>query len=218
MFLVNFLIIMLAYKLWGKKGLFAYMAGVVIVANIQVTKTVKLFGLTATLGNIVYASSFLITDILTEVHSEEDSRQAVWIGFLSMTAMTALMWLGLKFVPAPSDWAQPHLQAIFSIMPRIVLGSFIGYLVSNFHDVWAFGTMRKKMGKKWLWLRNNLSTMVSQGIDSVLFCFIALWGTMPMSVFWQVLFTTYILKWGIASLDTPFVYWARRMKEGVFDN
>jgi hypothetical protein len=125
------------------------------------------------------------------------------------------MWIGLRFIPHASDIAHPALSTIFSIMPRIVIGSFTAFLISNFHDVWVFGRMKERMGRKGLWLRNNVSTMISQGIDSLVFCFIAFWGMFSTDIFIQILVSTYVLKWIVASLDTPFVYWARRMKEGA---
>ncbi len=95
MLLANFLLIIAAFKLFGKWGLIMWIPISVIVANIQVVQTIELFGLVATLGNIVYASSFLVTDILSENYGKEDAKKAVWIGFFSLIAMTLLMKHGL---------------------------------------------------------------------------------------------------------------------------
>ncbi|MFA7641728.1 MAG: queuosine precursor transporter [Sphaerochaetaceae bacterium] len=214
MLLLNFLAIMVAFRLWGRLGLFIWIPISVIIANIQVTKTVVLFGLEATLGNIVYATSFLATDILSECYGRKDAARAVGIGFFSLVVMTVLMNAALLFIPAESDFVQESMATIFGLMPRIALGSLTAYIVSQVHDIHAFDYWkRKKPGMKWLWLRNNASTMVSQLIDTLLFTCIAFWGVYEWPVLWQIMLTTYLLKWVVAALDTPFMYLARKWFE-----
>ena len=196
----------LFFSIWGKEGLFLNVIIGTIIANLQVVKTIMLFGFTATLGNVVYGSIFLSTDLLEELYGKKEARKAVWFGFASLITMTLLMQIALQFKPAPDDFAQPHLEAIFSIMPRIALGSLTAYLIAQFHDVWAFGFWRKVTGGKHLWLRNNFSTMVSQLIDTTVFCTIAFLGEFPMNVWWQIFWTTYIFKFIVAAFDTPFIY------------
>ena len=201
---------MIAFRKWGKLGLYIWVPISVIVANIQVTKNVMLFGLEATLGNIVYATGFLATDILSECYGKKESAKAVAIGFFSLLTMTILMQVALFFEPASSDLSQASLAQIFGLMPRIALGSLIAYVVSNLHDIWAFDFWkRKKPGRNFLWLRNNLSTFVSQFIDTLLFTLIAFWGVYPSSVLIQIMISTYLLKWVVAVFDTPFMYLAR---------
>ena len=208
--LFNFSMILLAYKIWGKTGLYMWMGFAIILANIQVVKTIELFGMVATLGNVIFGSMFLVTDILSEKYGKKEASKAVWIGFFAMLVGTAMMHISLHFTPHSSDFAQESLSTIFSIMPRIAVGSVIAYLLSSHHDVWAYNLWKRKWGITWV--SNNLSTMVSQGIDSVVFCFIAFWGVFPVDVFWSILLTTYAVKWIVAAADTPFVYLAKRMK------
>jgi uncharacterized integral membrane protein (TIGR00697 family) len=210
MLVVNFVFILVAFRLWGKIGLFAWIPVSIIVANIQVTKNVSLFGLEATLGNIVYATSFLATDILGEFFGKKEAYKAVGIGFFSLVAMTVLMQLALIFTPSPSDIVHGSMTAIFSLMPRIALASLVAYLLSNLHDVWAFAYWReKKPGRKTLWMRNNFSTFISQLIDTVIFTTIAFLGVYPWEVLLQIGISTYLLKWIVAVLDTPCIYLAR---------
>lgn len=210
MLLLNFLAIMVAFRLWGRTGLFIWIPVSVILANIQVTKTVVLFGLEATLGNIVYATSFLATDILSECYGKKDAARAVGIGFFSLVVMTVLMNMAIIFIPAESDFVQESMTTIFALMPRIALGSLIAYVISQVHDIHAFDYWKRKLpGSRWLWLRNNASTMVSQLIDTLLFTMIAFYGVFPWSVLWQIMLTTYVLKWVVAALDTPFMYLAK---------
>ena len=210
MLVVNFVFILVAFRLWGKIGLFAWIPVSIIVANIQVTKNVSLFGLEATLGNIVYATSFLATDILGEFFGKKEAYKAVGIGFFSLVAMTVLMQLALIFTPSPSDIVHGSMTAIFSLMPRIALASLVAYLLSNLHDVWAFAYWKeKKPGRKTLWMRNNFSTFISQLIDTVIFTTIAFLGVYPWEVLLQIGISTYLLKWIVAVLDTPCIYLAR---------
>jgi len=210
MLLVNFGAILFSYRIWGKAGLYLWIPIAVIVANIQVTKTIELFGFTATLGNIVYATSFLVTDILSENYGKKDASRAVGMGFFSLIIMTVLMNLALFFIPDSSDFAQSSLSSIFSLMPRIALGSLAAYGFSQLHDIWAYDLWRKRFpSRKFIWLRNNLSTMVSQLLDTLIFTIIAFWGVFETSVLIDIMITTYILKWAVALLDTPFLYVAR---------
>ncbi|PIE54567.1 MAG: hypothetical protein CSA35_05175 [Dethiosulfovibrio peptidovorans] len=211
MMLLNFAGIMVMYRLWGKQGLLCWIPVSVIVANIQVVKLVSLFGITATLGNIVYASAFLVTDILSENHGKKDARQAVYIGFFSLVVMTTMMNLALWFTPHNDDFAQSALSTIFAIMPRLTVASFLAYGVSQLHDVWAFHWWKTHTGGRHLWLRNNLSTMVSQGLDSVIFTIVAFYGTVPIKALAEIVLSTYVLKFIVAACDTPFVYWAKRI-------
>lgn len=216
MLLSNFALILFAYRFFGKMGLFIWVPISVIVANIQVIQGVELFGYAATLGNIVYASSFLVTDILSENYGRKEANRAVWIGFFSLIAMTVLMNLALFFVPMQDDFSKTtheSIATIFSFMPRIVFASLLAYLVSQKHDVWAYHFWEKRFqGRKYIWVRNNLSTMVSQLIDSAIFTGIAFYGVYEFNILVEILITTYVLKWIVAAADTPFVYIANRMK------
>ncbi|MFA6844568.1 MAG: queuosine precursor transporter [Sphaerochaetaceae bacterium] len=212
--LLVFCLIMLSFKSWGKLGLYIWIPISVIVANIQVTKNIQLFGMDATLGNIIYATGFLATDLLSEFYGPKASAKAVMIGFFSLVAMTVMMQFALIFTPSPSDISQAALSAIFGLMPRIALGSLIAYLLSNSHDIWAFEFWRKrKPGRNTLWIRNNFSTMVSQLIDSVIFTLIAFWGVYPREIVISIMISTYLLKWIVALCDTPFMYLGRKWFE-----
>ena len=208
--LVNFGLILTIFKLWGRQGLYVWVGFAMVLANIQVIKTIELFGVVATLGNIIYGTTFLATDILSEIYGKKEAKKAVWIGFFTIISSTIIMWLCLKFIPHSSDFAHESLAVIFSVMPRIALASITAYIVSNLHDVWAYHFWKKKFNK--IWIQNNLSTMISQLIDSVIFCFIAFWGSYEPQVFMQILLTTYFIKWIVAAADTPFVYLANKFK------
>ena len=209
--LADLCMVLVVYRLFGKVGLFGLMVFNLLLCNIQVLKTVQLFGLTTTLGNVLYASVFLATDLLSEFYGKREARKGVLLGFVTLLMMVAYMQIALLFQPAADDFAQPHLQALFGFMPRIALASMAAYLVSQLHDVWAFHAIRSRTGSGRLWLRNNASTMVSQFLDSAIFCTVAFWGVFPIEVFWEILVSTYLIKFVVAALDTPFIYLARRL-------
>lgn len=208
---VDLCMVLVVYRLFGRVGLFGLMVFNLLLCNIQVLKTIELFGLTTTLGNVLYASVFFSTDLLSEFYGKKEARKGVFLGFVSLLMMVAYMQIALYFQPAADDFAQPHLVALFGLMPRIVLASMVAYLISQLHDVWAFHAIRQRTGGSMLWLRNNASTMVSQLLDSAIFCTIAFWGMFPVNIFWEILLSTYVIKVAVAALDTPFIYLARRI-------
>lgn len=222
--LVNFLLIVLAYKLFGKTGLYAWIALGTVLANIQVVKSIEFdvgfLVMGATLGNIMYGTLFLVTDALGEKYGIKSAKRAVYIGFFSLLSTVVIMQLALVFDPAPWDFAQDSLEVIFGFLPRLALGSLLAYYVSQLFDVHFFSYIKeRKPGDKYLWLRNNGSTIVSQLIDSIIFVPIAF---APISIFgemgfdwpivWDIFWTTYVIKVIVAALDTPFVYLIKKIK------
>lgn len=209
MMLVNFLCITFAYKNFGKIGLYIWIPISTILANVQVVMLVKLFGMNATLGNILYAGGFLVTDILSENYGKKEAQLAVKIGFFSLIAMTLIMQFAINFVPMDVDNSLEifnGVKSIFSLMPRLMLASLTAYFVSQNYDILAYEFIRdKKPSKKFIWLRNNLSTMTSQLIDTLIFTLIAFYGY-PKDVLIGILISTYVIKFIVALCDTPFIY------------
>ncbi len=222
--LVNFSGITLAYRFFGRNGLYAWTAMAIIIANIQVMKTIRFFGLVTAMGNIIYGSTFLVTDILCENHGKEDARKAVLIGFFVLIFTTVIMQICLAFIPDETDTLSPALEQIFGLLPRITVASLSAYLISQFHDVWAFHFWKEKTAGKHLWLRNNASTMVSQLIDNFVFTWIAFVGfgigwtqVFPTGVILEIFVTSYVMKFIVAALDTPFVYLSTKMGRRVIE-
>lgn len=217
MLLVNFLSIIFVYKKFGKIGLFVWVPISSILANIQVVLLVNLFGLETTLGNIMYAGGFLVTDILAENYGEKDAKKAVKLGFFSMVVTAIIMKIAVSFNPSAVQQGAENfrsLKMIFDFMPRILFAGLVAYGVSQKHDVWAYEFWRAKFPeKKHIWIRNNASTLVSQLIDNFIFTAIAFAGVYPMHVLVEIFISTYIMKVIVALMDTPFVYLARHLKD-----
>ena len=209
--IVCFFMVILAYKLFGKTGLFIWMAIGVILANIAVMKTVKVFGMVTALGNVIYSSLFLTTDILNENYSKKEAQKAVWIGFFILISATILMQITINFIPDESDFLSDHLTAIFNFLPRITVASLTAYLISQTFDVLIFANFKKIHKRKYLWLRNNFSTGISQFTDTIIFTLIAFVGIFSWSIILQIFITSMIMKIVISFCDTPFIYLARNL-------
>lgn len=213
-------LVLLAFRL-GKTWLYGLIAVNYVLANVFVTKTIVLFGFEATGGNVLYGAIFLSTDILSEYYGKEAARKGVFIGLGATLFYLIMSQFMISYTASPNDWgASAGMDAIFSFAPGIVLASVIAYLISQLHDVWAFHFWKKKFEGKYLWIRNNLSTASSQLIDSMTFAILAFAvfprlfldadSVLPMSVVWQIVITTYILKLLVAVIDTPFIYFSQR--------
>ncbi|KHE66802.1 queuosine precursor transporter, partial [Halobacillus sp. BBL2006] len=184
-----------------------------VIANVQVVKTIELFGLNATLGNILYGTAFLATDILNEKYGKKDAQKAVWMGFSTLIILTIIMQLAIQFTPGENDMAQSAFTTIFGVGARIAIGSLIAYIISQYFDVWLYAKLKNLFSsERTLWIRNNGSTMISQLLDSAIFCLIAFYGLYPTGIWLEIFLTTYIIKFIVAALDTPFLYIARRFK------
>lgn len=205
--------VLLLYKLFGKNGLFAFAIFGTILGNIAVCKCVDLFGLSTTAGNVLYASTFLVTDILSEKYGKKDAQKAVKYSFTIMLLWLLGTQLILQFTPNANDYINDSLKVVFGLVPRITIASLIGFICSQNIDVFLYHFIWKKTGdnKSKLWLRNNGSTLISQAIDTVIFTFLAFWGTYPTNVFFSILITTYLFKALVAVIDTPFIYIARKI-------
>ena len=211
--------VLLSYRLFGKSGLFAMTAFCAIAANIEVTILVNAFGMDQTLGNVLFAASFLITDILSENESRKDANRAANLGIF-ITALFLLLSQGwLFFTPAPGDTAMPAVRALFSGIPRLMISSLLVYAITQKLDVWLYHKWwrftERKLGssRRFLWLRNNGSTMLSQLINTVLFSLGAFLGTYDTQTLISIIGSSYLIFFITALLDTPIVYLARRMKE-----
>ena len=165
-----------------------------------------------TLGNVAYSTTFLATDILSEIYNGKEARKAINIGLLSMIVFTILIQIDLMFIPNTEDLVNESMKTIFSLMPRICIGSLISYYISNTIDTYIYEFIKKKKpSDKFLWLRNNGSTMISQLIDSILFTTISFLGIYSFKTLFNLILVTYLAKFIIAILDTPFIYISKKI-------
>ena len=220
------LVILIFLKLFGEVGMYIYTSLAIIAANIQVLKIVEFpfFDNPIALGTILFSSTFLATDILAEYYTIKIAKKNILIGFASFLLMTLFMLFTMGFTPLDASqagdnysWALPiqgNLMGIFMPFPTFFAASMIAYLFSQYFDVWFYEKISIFTNKRFLWLRNNFSTMISALIDNTIFSLFAwiIFNPDPLD-FNTVLFTfilgTYILRIIIAIFDTPFIYLAK---------
>ncbi len=206
------------YKLFGKAGLYCWTVFATLLANIEVLLIVDAFGLRQTLGNILFASTFLATDILSENHGKKSANKAVWIGIAVSLMFIIISTLWLMFTPSKADFSYPAFERIFSKTPRILLAGFGVYAVSQLFDVWIYHKLWDMTQKKWgsvsrfLWLRNNVATLLSQLINAVLFNFLAFYGVYEIKTLVSIMISTYLIYIFTSILDTPVLYIARKTR------
>ena len=209
--------VLLFYRFFQTTGLICFTVFATITANIEVMLLIDAFGMEQTLGNIMFASTFLITDILSETEGKKKAQEAVLIGILTSLAFIVVSHIWLMFTPSENDWAYPYMEAIFSNTPRIMLAGFIVYAIVQWFDVWLyhkwwdFTTKRFGSKERFLWLRNNGSTLISQLLNAFLFNFGAFGFIYDMGTLVSISLSTYVIYIATTILDTPFIYLARKM-------
>ncbi len=196
-------------------------AGTIVAANLMGTKiipffTIGSFQLTGSVGIFLFPLSFLITDIVAEIYGPKATRVLITGTLIVLVIVLGVTALATVLPPAERFAAQNEAYVgVFRGSIRIILASIVAFTLSQYHDVWAFDFWKKKTNGRFLWLRNNASTIVSQLIDTVIFMLIAFWGVSDRFTLGFVLGSMvppyYLLKVLAAALDTPLVYLGVRL-------
>ena len=177
-----------------------------ITANIIAVKLVSLGGLILPAAVIIFPISYIVGDVLTEVYGYRRARQVIWLGFLcNLMAVTAI-WLG-GLLPAAPFWdGQAAYQRILGYTPRLLAASFLAYLVGEFANSFVLAKMKLATAGRWLWTRTIGSTLVGQGLDSLVFITIAFVGTIPLAGLAWVIVTQWLAKSAYEAAATPLTY------------
>ncbi|QQS59790.1 queuosine precursor transporter [Candidatus Peregrinibacteria bacterium] len=207
--------ILLAFRI-GLFALFSTVAVYSVLMNIFVTKQFFLFGLAITGGNALYGSLFLATDLIGEHYGKREALQAVGIGFFASLIFVICSQVLLLFTPNEYDFTQESLSTLFSVTPRILLGSLLAFAIAQSLDVFLFQKIKILTNGKLPFVRNNVSTILSQMVDTLIFTFVGLTsislfgitvlGILEKNLFWEVALATFLVKILVAVLDTPFFY------------
>lgn len=207
------------FILFGAKGLMCWTVIATLAANIEALILIDAFGLEQTLGNILFAATFLITDILSELYGKEEANKAVNIGIATSISFLLLSQCWFLYTPSPNDIMTPSILTVFASTKRLMLVSLVVYAIVQrldvilYHKIWAFTQKRSNDKRKYLWLRNNVATLTCQLINTVLFTFGAFWGTYDFNTLMNIIITSYIVFIFTSLLDTPVVYLARILHE-----
>lgn len=197
--------------------LLAIFIAALILANILGTKITTIFGVRVSVGIFFVPILFLVTDIISEVYGKKKAKQFVLISVFILLILLAATYLAILLPPNETWGNQEAFQSIFGASVRMIIASIIAFVVSQFHDVWAFHRLKKATKGKFLWLRNNVSTMGSQLIDTTLFMFIAFYQITPkftISFIITLIIPYYLFKVLFSFIDTPFVYLGKNWLKG----
>ena len=204
------------FRLFGRQGLYASIVISLLLANLQGPKLTEIFGLQTSMGVILYSSIYFATDLLSERYGKSEATRAVMIGFMVSVIIIVMISISLIYLPATApETANLALNiheataTLFDFTPRFVLGSLLAYLLSQRFDVWIFHVIKEKTRGRHLWLRNNISTILSQAIDTVIYGVVVWWGVVDFATAMQLALAKYFFKILIALIDTPFIYIAR---------
>lgn len=204
--------LVLVNRFFGKSGVIGFMGAATILANMMTCKCVDLLGMGATLGTIMFASNFLATDILTECYDKKTARKGVMFALTASCGFLITTQIAVLFKPNGIDVAQAAFQTLFTLTPRVTLASVSLFLFSNIVDINLYDFFKQKTGNKYIWLRNNVCTILCNGTENFLFYIIAFAGIFKMPEITSMAFTATIIEIIVALCDTPFLYIARRAK------
>ena len=203
------------YRFFGRYGLLACIVLSILLANLQGPKLTVIFGMETSLGVIFYSSIFFATDLMSEKFGKKAADNAVMMGFSVSAIILIMLSISLLFLPSTqnqqtfSSEVHESFVRILDFTPRFIFGSLFAYLISQRFDVWCFHKIKAWTNGRHLWLRNNLSTMASQTVDTTLYALVVWWGVVDLEQAISLGLAKMVFKIGIAAFDTPFIYWAR---------
>lgn len=223
MLIINIVVVyfltLTSYYLFGKKGVLCWNAIATIAANIEVMILIEAFGMEQTLGNIMFATTFVATDILSENYGKKEAALAVKTGIFVSVAFIIFTRIWLMYTPSENDTVMPSVITVFSNTPRVMLAGFVVYGIVQaadvflYHKIWKFTEKLSGSTKGFLWLRNNAATLISQFLNAILFNLAAFAGVYDAKTLVSIIISTYVIYIITSLADTPVVYLARRMKQ-----
>lgn len=189
-----------------------------ITANITAVKLIDFYGFTLPAAIFIFPVSYIIGDVLTEVYGYHRARCVIWLGFVCNLLAVGFIWLG-QIWTANEIWEhQDAYDRILGYAPRLLLASFLAYLVGEFANAYVLAKMKIFTHGRFLWMRTIGSTLIGQGLDSIIFIVLAFSGTIPVSALIATIITQWIAKSLYEAAATPLTYLAvtyLKRKEGL---
>ena len=187
-------------------GIVALFVTCLLTANITAVKLVTIFGFLVPAGIVIFPLSYIIGDVLTEVYGYRQARRVIWLGFGCNVVAVLAIWVG-QMLPAASFWdGQAAYERILGHTPRLLMASFLAYLVGEFANAFVLAKMKIATEGRWLWTRTIGSTLVGQGLDSLVFITLAFVGTIPLSGLVLAIVTQWLAKTAYEAVVTPLTY------------
>lgn len=192
----------------GKEALLSWVALQGVLANLFVVKQIDLFGLHVTCSDVYVVGSVFGLNLLQEFYGKEASKKAASATFLGMLFMVVMSKFHITYSPSMLDWSHSAYSVILEFMPRLLIASLSVFFLVQLFDVRFFAFLKRRLPNMPLTLRNGLSMVTSQGLDTILFTFLGLYGVVGSP--WHVIFVSFSIKLIVITLLAPFSLLAKR--------
>lgn len=204
--IIIFGLLVLAHKLFKKDGLVAWVCLASVIANVITAKNATIFGCSTAIGSVMFASTFLATDALTECYGAKEARKAVYMGLCSTFLFVVSSQIALLYIPSAIDYADGAMRVLFDLNLRISLASMLMYFVANMADVYLYEKLREKTNGRYMWLRNNISTILCNCLENFFFIGLAFAGIYSFTDILIIALSTSAIEAIVGLCDTPFLY------------
>jgi hypothetical protein len=188
---------------------------VLVISNIIAVKLISIWGLILPAAVILFPISYIFGDILTEVYGYANARKVIWTGFFCNLLAVLAIWVG-GILPSAAFWsvgsfstaetAQQAYSAILGFTPRLLVASFIAYLVGEFLNSFILAKLKLKTKGKFLWIRTIGSTIIGEGADSSIFITLAFWNVLPTNALFTAILSQWLFKVAYETIATPLTY------------
>jgi uncharacterized integral membrane protein (TIGR00697 family) len=193
----------------GASALIAFLSALAIIANLFVLKQITLFGFTATAADVYIVGSVIALNLIQEYFGKAIARKAIWISFFLLVFYTIASQFHLWYQPSEVDTAHEYFFKLLQFMPRITIASMITYLIVQYFDSYLYGFFKKLFAGNYLLLRNYLTIIISQFLDTLLFSFLGLFGI--LSNLLQVMIISFAIKILVMLLSSPFIIFTKKI-------
>jgi uncharacterized integral membrane protein (TIGR00697 family) len=193
---------------WAFVTIAAVFVTCLLTANVIATKLIVVAGVILPAGILIFPISYIVGDVLTEVYGYAAARRVIWLGFACNALMVLAIWLGGEMPAAPMWRSQVAYTEILGAAPRLLLASFVAYLVGEFANSFVLAKMKIATNGRWLWTRTVGSTIVGQGLDSLVFIVLAFAGGLPPAALAGIVLGQWLVKVAYEAAATPLTYLA----------
>ena len=189
-----------------------------LLSNLIASKVICVANISLPAAVILFPATYILSDIFTEVYGFNKSKMIIWLGF-ACNLFAVFVYIITVALPYPRFWTgQEAFNTVFRVTPRVLIASLLGYLFGEFSNSIILSKLKVKMGGRKLWIRTIVSTIVGEGVDTVIFIFVSFWGNINKNVLFQMILFQYLWKVCYEIVLTPFTYVAVKWiksKEGI---
>lgn len=205
--IIDMCLLLLSYKLFDKYGLIAMYILHIVLSQLTINIPIELFGFTTVVGSSLYAVLFLTIDMINEHYGKNTANKTVDSGVFVLIVFIVIISFIKLLIANNNDIYSNTFNQLFENQLRIVISDIvISYFLFQKLNIWIFNKIKKITASKYLWLRNNASTMISQLLTAIFFYQFAFAGIIPQKELWQIIITGLIIKLIITIFETPFLY------------